>query len=69
MPIKSNWEVNDYCEFKNPKDNKWYEAIIKNINSELQTFNIIIISIKEEWKIAIISQNIYIIQLYNAQIH
>ncbi|RIA95336.1 hypothetical protein C1645_816832 [Glomus cerebriforme] len=22
MPIKSNWNINDSCEFKNPKDNK-----------------------------------------------
>ncbi|CAG8507251.1 1170_t:CDS:1, partial [Funneliformis mosseae] len=22
MPIKLNWKINDYCEFKSPKDNK-----------------------------------------------
>ncbi|PKC62530.1 hypothetical protein RhiirA1_465023, partial [Rhizophagus irregularis] len=24
MPTKLNWKINDSCEFKNPKDNKWH---------------------------------------------
>jgi hypothetical protein len=68
MPIKSNWEVNDYCEFKSPKDNKWYDAIVTNLDPETQTFDLSILSTKEQWKIAIVSQNLYIRACYDTQI-
>ena len=61
MPTKSNWKINDSCEFKSPKDNKWHLAIVTNIDFEIQqTFVVTILSTKEEWKVAIVSQNIYI---------
>jgi hypothetical protein len=68
MPIKSNWKVDDYCEFKSPKDNIWREAIVINLDLEAQTFDVSILSTKEQWKIAIISQNLYIRAPYDFQL-
>ncbi|GBB83400.1 hypothetical protein RclHR1_10110012 [Rhizophagus clarus] len=69
MPTKQNWNINDSCEFKSPKDNKWHAAIITNINSEAQTFDVTILSNKEGWKVAIVSQDIYVRPFYDTQIH
>ena len=69
MPTKKNWIINDSCEFKNPKDNKWHEAIVTSLDSITQTFVIMILSTKEEWKVAVVSQNIYVRPLYDVQIH
>ncbi|EXX61592.1 hypothetical protein RirG_169770 [Rhizophagus irregularis DAOM 197198w] len=69
MPTKQNWNINDSCEFKSPKDNKWHAAIITNINSEAQTFDVPILSNKEGWKVAIVSQDIYVRPFYDTQVH
>ncbi|UZO25795.1 uncharacterized protein OCT59_018054 [Rhizophagus irregularis] len=69
MPIKLNWEINDFCEFKSPKDNKWHKAVITNLDSATQTYIIKILSTNEEWKMAVESQNIYIKPLYDAQVY
>ena len=69
MPTKQNWEINDSCEFKSSKDNKWHAAIVTNLDPTTQTFVITILSTKEEWNVAVISQNIYVRPLYNTQIH
>ncbi|CAB4434938.1 unnamed protein product [Rhizophagus irregularis] len=69
MPTKQNWNINDFCEFKSLKDNKWYTAIITNIDSETQTFIVTILSSKEEWNVVKISQNMYIRPLYDIQTH
>ncbi|UZO08709.1 uncharacterized protein OCT59_028962 [Rhizophagus irregularis] len=69
MPTKLNWEINDYCEFKSPKDNKWHVAIITNFDSATQAFIITILSTKEEWSVTIESQNVYVRPLYDAQVH
>ncbi|CAB4436723.1 unnamed protein product [Rhizophagus irregularis] len=68
MPNKSDWKINDSCEFKNPEDNKWHLAIITNIDKS-QTFFVTILSTKKEWKVAITSLNLYIRLPYNSQIH
>ena len=67
-PIKSNWKINDSCEFKSPKDNKLHMAIITNFNYEIQTFTIIILSTKEEWTVKIEFQHIYIRPLYDDEV-
>ncbi|RGB24464.1 hypothetical protein C1646_773060 [Rhizophagus diaphanus] len=69
MPIKQNWNINDLCEFKSPKDNEWYTTIITNVDLEAQTFDITISSNKEGWKVAVVSQDINVQPLYDAQIH
>ncbi|GES83516.1 hypothetical protein GLOIN_2v1773883 [Rhizophagus clarus] len=56
-------------EMLHPKDNKWHAAIITNINSEAQTFDVTILSNKEGWKVAIVSQDIYVRPFYDTQIH
>src|SRR5436305_8267007 len=52
MPTKQNWNINDSCECKSPKDNKWHAAIITNIDSKVQTFDVTILSNKKGWKVA-----------------
>ncbi|GET60257.1 hypothetical protein GLOIN_2v1773882 [Rhizophagus irregularis DAOM 181602=DAOM 197198] len=69
MPTKQNWNINDFCEFKSPKDNKWHTAIITNIGSETQTFIVTILSNNEKWNMVNKSQNIYIRPLYDTQTH
>ncbi len=69
MPIKLSWKINDSYEFKSSKDNKWHAAIVTNLNSEIHSFTIVILSTKEEWKVVIKSQNIYIRPFYNDKIH
>uniref|UniRef100_U9TUF1 Uncharacterized protein n=1 Tax=Rhizophagus irregularis (strain DAOM 181602 / DAOM 197198 / MUCL 43194) TaxID=747089 RepID=U9TUF1_RHIID len=69
MPTKQNWNINDSCEFKNPKDNKWHTAVVTNLDSKTQTLVITILSNNEEWRIENASQDTYVRPLYNAQIH
>ena len=69
MSIKSSWKINDFYEFKSSKDNKWYAAIVTNLNSEIHSFTIIILSTKEEWKVVIESQNIYVRPFYDDKIY
>ncbi|RIA93246.1 hypothetical protein C1645_819673 [Glomus cerebriforme] len=69
MPTKLNWEINDYCEFKSPKDNKWHVAVITNFDPATQAFIITILSTKEEWSVTIESQNVYIRPFYDTQVH
>jgi len=48
MSIKSSWKINDFYEFKSSKDNKWHATIVTNLNSEIHSFTIVILSTKEE---------------------
>ncbi|RIA89909.1 hypothetical protein C1645_824158, partial [Glomus cerebriforme] len=48
MPTKLNWKINDYCEFKSLKDNKWHVAVITNFDPATQAFIITILSTKEK---------------------
>ena len=53
MPTKQSWEINDSCEFKCPKDNKWYVSNVTDFDFTIQTFVITILSNKEKWKVAV----------------
>jgi hypothetical protein len=54
MPSKSEWNVNELCEFKSPKDKQWYLGKITNFDSIESTLSIEIINaegVNEGWKV------------------
>ena len=60
MPIKLIWNINDICEFRHPKDNRWYLGKIVNIDLIILILFIEILiaeGIKEEWKVSIDNAN------------
>ncbi|GET56671.1 hypothetical protein GLOIN_2v1790105 [Rhizophagus irregularis DAOM 181602=DAOM 197198] len=54
-PLKSEWNINEFCEFKNPKDNQWYLGKITNFDSITSIFTVEIPGSKnkpiEEWQV------------------
>jgi Agenet domain len=54
MPSKLEWNVNELCEFKSPKDNQWYLGKITNFDSIESTLSIEITNENrdnEGWKV------------------
>jgi hypothetical protein len=57
MPSKSEWNVNDFCEFKSPKDNQWHLGKITHYDPITSIFTVEISGIvegipaKEGWQV------------------
>jgi hypothetical protein len=51
MPLKLEWNVNDLCEFKSPRDNQWYLGKITDFDSVTSTLSVEITETAEGWKV------------------
>ncbi|PKB95608.1 hypothetical protein RhiirA5_385891 [Rhizophagus irregularis] len=51
MPLKLEWNVNELCEFKNPRDSQWYLGKIINFNPIESTLSVELTGTAEGWKV------------------
>jgi hypothetical protein len=70
MPSKSEWHINELCEFKSPKNNQWYLGKITNFDSIESTFSIEITNaegVNEGWKVFNYHIDKFLRPVYNDQ--
>jgi len=51
MPLKLEWNINDLCEFKCPRDNQWYLGKIIDFDSITSILSVEIIETAEGWQV------------------
>ncbi len=70
MPPKSEWKINELCEFKSLKNNQWYLGKIIEFNSITSTLSIEIIErifAKEKWEVFSYHINKFLRSVYDIQ--
>ncbi len=70
MPLKLEWNINELCEFKSPKNNQWYLGKIIEFDSITSTLSVEIIegiSAKKKWKVFSYHINKFLRPVYDNQ--
>ena len=67
MPLKLEWNINELCEFKNPRNNQWYLGKIIEFDPVESTLSVEIENTKEGWKVFSYHISKYLRPIYNSQ--
>jgi hypothetical protein len=67
MPLKLKWNVNELCEFKSPRDNRWHLGRITNFDPIESTLSVEIKNTKEGWKVFSYHISKFLRPVYNSQ--
>lgn len=67
MPLKLKWNINEQCEFKNPRDNQWYLGKIIELDPVESTLSVEIKNTKEGWKVFSYHIGKFLRPIYNSQ--
>jgi hypothetical protein len=67
MPLKLEWNINELCEFKCPKDSQWYLGKIIDFDPLTSTLSVEIIKTAEGWKVFSYHIGKFLQSVYNDQ--
>src|SRR5205814_1581341 len=67
MSLKLEWNINELCEFKNPRNNQWYLGKIIEFDPVESTLSVEIENTKEGWKVFSYHISKYLRPIYNSQ--
>ncbi len=67
MPLKLEWNINELCEFKNPRNNQWYLGKITEFDPVESTLSVEIENTKEGWKVFSYHISKFLRPIYDSQ--